>query len=112
LRAWGAASTRLIGLESTGSRWEPLYDTLVQAGYGVTRRESPPDRVVGRQSGAARQDRWHRCPHPGARPAGGLGARQQRARRDGASPAHADAYPAGLGGEAERSPPALARRIG
>ncbi|HEV8194014.1 MAG TPA: IS110 family transposase, partial [Ktedonobacterales bacterium] len=35
LHAWGEASTLLIGLESTGSLWEPLYDTLVQAGYGV-----------------------------------------------------------------------------
>lgn len=32
LRAWGEASTLLIGLESTGSLWEPLYDTLVQEG--------------------------------------------------------------------------------
>ena len=35
LRAWGQASTLLIGLESTGSLWEPLYDRLVQEGYGV-----------------------------------------------------------------------------
>ena len=34
-RAGGQASTLLIGLESTGSRWEPLYDRLVQQGDGV-----------------------------------------------------------------------------
>ncbi len=37
LRAGGQASTRLIGLESTGSRWEPLDDRLVQEGDGVAR---------------------------------------------------------------------------
>lgn len=35
LCAWGEASHLLIGLESTGSLWEPLYDALTQAGYAV-----------------------------------------------------------------------------
>src|SRR5262249_21838251 len=113
LRAWGAASTLLIGLESTGSRWEPLYDTLVQAGYSVTQREPPPDRLVGRQPAAAPQDGWDRCAHPGARPqAGGLGTGEYSPRRDGAGPAHAEAYPTRLGGEPKRRSPALVRRIG
>jgi transposase len=38
-REWAAATggpgALLIGLESTGSLWEPLYDALSQAGYGV-----------------------------------------------------------------------------
>src|SRR5260221_1173774 len=35
LGAWeaGEPATLLLGLESTGSRWEPLYDALTQAGY-------------------------------------------------------------------------------
>jgi transposase len=35
LGEWGAPATLLIGLESTGSLWEPLYDALCQAGYAV-----------------------------------------------------------------------------
>ena len=38
LQTWAEgrpAETRLIGLEATGSLWEPLYDTLTQAGYRV-----------------------------------------------------------------------------
>jgi transposase len=35
LQDWGEPQTLLIGLESTGSLWEPLYDTLTQAGYRV-----------------------------------------------------------------------------
>ena len=35
LRAWGEPAALLIGLESTGSLWEPLYDALTQAGYPV-----------------------------------------------------------------------------
>jgi transposase len=35
LREWGEPSALLIGLESTGSLWEPLYDALTQAGYQV-----------------------------------------------------------------------------
>jgi len=39
LREWaggdGDPAHLLIGLESTGSLWEPLYDALVQAGYAV-----------------------------------------------------------------------------
>jgi transposase len=35
LGAWGEPATLLLGLESTGSLWEPLYDALTQAGYTV-----------------------------------------------------------------------------
>jgi transposase len=35
LGEWGEPQTLLIGMESTGSLWEPLYDTLTQAGYQV-----------------------------------------------------------------------------
>ena len=37
LAAWAAGepAALLIGLESTGSLWEPLYDALTQAGYTV-----------------------------------------------------------------------------
>jgi transposase len=35
LGAWGEPASGLIGLESTGSLWEPLDDALVQAGYTV-----------------------------------------------------------------------------
>jgi transposase len=35
LREWGEPSALLIGLESTGSLWEPLYDALTQSGYQV-----------------------------------------------------------------------------
>jgi transposase len=37
LDTWAAGDSAqlLIGLESTGSLWEPLYDALTQAGYGV-----------------------------------------------------------------------------
>jgi transposase len=37
LNTWAAGDPArlLIGLESTGSLWEPLYDALTQAGYGV-----------------------------------------------------------------------------
>src|SRR5215467_8158672 len=45
--AEGDPTRVLIGLESTGSLWEPLYDTLVQAGYEVLVREPPPDGRVG-----------------------------------------------------------------
>src|SRR5262249_59233431 len=65
LRSWlqtwaegGSPETVLIGLEATGSLWEPLYDTLTQAGYPVLLPESTADGVVGLQPGAARQDRW------------------------------------------------------
>jgi transposase len=35
LRAWGEPPTLLVGVEATGSLWEPLYDALVLAGYTV-----------------------------------------------------------------------------
>src|SRR5258705_517626 len=37
LAAWavGEPARLLIGLESTGSLWEPLYDALTQAGYTI-----------------------------------------------------------------------------
>lgn len=35
LQEWGEPQMLLLGLESTGSLWEPLYDTLTQAGYHV-----------------------------------------------------------------------------
>jgi transposase len=35
LREWGEPAALLIGLESTGSLWEPLYDALTRAGYPV-----------------------------------------------------------------------------
>jgi len=35
LREWGEPQTLLIGLESTGSLWEPVYDWVTQAGYTV-----------------------------------------------------------------------------
>jgi transposase len=35
LGEWGEPAALLIGLESTGSLWEPLYDALTQAGYTV-----------------------------------------------------------------------------
>lgn len=35
LAGWGAPHELLIGMEATGSLWEPLYDTLTHAGYQV-----------------------------------------------------------------------------
>src|SRR5258708_2429633 len=35
LQAWGEPSALLLGMEATGSLWEPLYDALTQAGYPV-----------------------------------------------------------------------------
>lgn len=35
LETWGRAEEVLIGLEATGPLWEPLYEYLTQAGYGV-----------------------------------------------------------------------------
>jgi transposase len=35
LQQWGTPEAVLLGLEATGSLWEPLYDTLTQAGYTV-----------------------------------------------------------------------------
>jgi transposase len=35
LQTWGTQATVLLGLEATGPLWEPLYDTLTQAGYQV-----------------------------------------------------------------------------
>jgi transposase len=35
LTTWGMPESVLIGLEATGTLWEPLYDTLTQAGYTV-----------------------------------------------------------------------------
>src|SRR5215467_627239 len=35
VRTWGTPETVLIGLEATGVLWEPLYEALAQAGYGV-----------------------------------------------------------------------------
>jgi transposase len=35
LSGWGEPASLLIGLESTGSLWEPLYDALTQAGHAV-----------------------------------------------------------------------------
>jgi transposase len=35
LQQWGTQDSVLLGLEATGSLWEPLYDTLTQAGYTV-----------------------------------------------------------------------------
>jgi len=35
LETWGAPERILIGLEATGPLWEPLYEHLTQAGYGV-----------------------------------------------------------------------------
>jgi transposase len=35
LCAWGEPPTLLVGVEATGSLWEPLYDALVLAGYTV-----------------------------------------------------------------------------
>src|SRR5258706_9811421 len=35
LSGWGEPASLLIGREATGSRWEPLYDALTQAGHAV-----------------------------------------------------------------------------
>jgi transposase len=35
LADWGVPETILLGLEATGTLWEPLYETLTQAGYQV-----------------------------------------------------------------------------
>jgi transposase len=35
LQQWGTKDAVLLGLEATGNLWEPLYDTLTQAGYTV-----------------------------------------------------------------------------
>ncbi len=35
LQQWGTQDSVLLGLEATGSLWEPLYDTLTQAGYTI-----------------------------------------------------------------------------
>jgi transposase len=35
LQQWGTPEAVLLGLEATGRLWEPLYDTLTQAGYSV-----------------------------------------------------------------------------
>jgi transposase len=35
LRTWGEKASLLIGMEATGTLWEPLHDTLLQAGYQV-----------------------------------------------------------------------------
>lgn len=35
LASWGDCETILLGLEATGTLWEPLYETLTQAGYQV-----------------------------------------------------------------------------
>ncbi len=35
LRTWGEQSSLLIGMEATGTLWEPLHDTLTRAGYTV-----------------------------------------------------------------------------
>lgn len=35
LTQWGGPEAVLIGLEATGSLWEPLYDALARAGYQV-----------------------------------------------------------------------------
>src|SRR5262245_66263635 len=59
LQEWGEPQTLLIGLESTGSLWEPLYDTLTPGGLYRAAAQPAPDRVVGEQPGAARQDGWH-----------------------------------------------------
>ena len=52
-RAGAQPAAVLIGLEATGVLWEPLYDALTQAGYRVLVRESPSDRLVGREPGRA-----------------------------------------------------------
>ena len=35
LESWAEPAAILIGMEATGTLWEPLYDTLTQAGYQV-----------------------------------------------------------------------------
>jgi transposase len=35
LRTWGEPEALLIGMEATGTLWEPLHDTLTRAGYAV-----------------------------------------------------------------------------
>ena len=35
LQGWAGTEATLIGMEATGTLWEPLYDTLTQAGYQV-----------------------------------------------------------------------------
>jgi transposase len=35
LATWGTPQALLIGLEATGTLWEPLYDALTHAGYAV-----------------------------------------------------------------------------
>jgi transposase len=35
LARWAIPAALLIGMEATGSLWEPLYDALTQAGYRV-----------------------------------------------------------------------------
>jgi hypothetical protein len=103
LGEWGAGelATLLIGMESTGSLWEPLDDALTQAGYSVVLRESPPNRLVGHEFGLAGEDRWHRRPHLGPRLVGGLGAGEHGSGRDGAGAAHADPHAPRLGRESE-----------
>ena len=35
VRTWGEKASLLIGMEATGTLWEPLHDTLTRAGYTV-----------------------------------------------------------------------------
>lgn len=35
LQEWGTPDALVVGLEATGPLWEPLYESLSQAGYGV-----------------------------------------------------------------------------
>src|SRR5262249_34331824 len=60
LGQWAAQAPArvLIGLESTGSRWEPLYDTLRQAGYHVALLNPHQTAAWATSLGGARQDRW------------------------------------------------------
>jgi Transposase len=91
LRTWGEPAALLIGMEATGTLWEPLHDTLTRAGYTVLVLNPRQTSAWAASLGLRARDRWHGCPDPGAWPVGGLCPGEHLALGNGPSLAGLDA---------------------
>src|SRR5260221_1410402 len=112
LSGWGEPASLLIGREATGSRWEPLYDALTQAGHAVVLL-TPHQTASWATSLGLRAKTDGLDAHTLAGwPAGRLGAGEHCAQRDRPGVAHAHPGAARPARESECRTPAPARRAG
>lgn len=112
LQAWGKPEALLIGLEATGTLWEPLYDWLIQAGYQVLVLKPRQTSSWAASLGLRAKTDGIDAHAPFAWPVGRLCTGQHPALGGGPILAHPHPCAPRSGAEPDGCPPTLARRVG